>query len=300
MQLSVVVPTLNGRDRLAGTLEALATVVPEAEVVVVNGPSADGTTGMVRERDDVDVLVELADRSVTTARNAGIDHATGDAVALVDHGLAVDASWAEAVQRGLSDGDVITGPTHRPRRAGAATETVETQAVAGREVTYFNSGNVAFDRAVLDALDGYDEYLPVGGSRDLAHRLADSEFHVEWDRSMAVERTYGADGGQPQRDWGWQYRSLAYRLSKNYGLRPTVLRRVAGHAASDALDSLRDVFRRKTVPSEWLSAGRDVLSGAAVGLKDGLSARARDPSLARNPHGASTQSDRAVSVYDWR
>ncbi|QSG15761.1 glycosyltransferase family 2 protein [Halapricum desulfuricans] len=300
MELSVVVPTLNGRDRLAGTLEALATVVPEAEIVVVNGPSADGTTGMVRDRDDVDVLVEIADRSVTTARNAGIGHTTGDVVALVDHGLAVDESWADAVRTGLSNGDVVTGPTHRPRRAGAATETVEKRTVAGRDVTHFNSGNVAFDRAVLDALDGYDEYLPIGGSRDLAHRLADSEFRVEWAQTMAVERTYGADGGQLQRDWAWKYRSLAYRLSKNYGTRPTVLGRLVGHAGSDALDSLRDVVRRKTGPSEWLSTGRDVLSGAAVGLKDGLSARACDRSIARNPHGASTRSDRAVSVYDWR
>ncbi|QSG08137.1 glycosyltransferase family 2 protein [Halapricum desulfuricans] len=300
MELSVVVPTLNGRDRLAGTLDALANSIPEAEVVVVNGPSADGTTGMVREREDVDVLVEISDRSVTAARNAGFDHASGSVVALVDHGLAVDESWAEAVRTGLAEADVVTGPTHRPRRAGAETETLETRTVAGREVTYFNSGNVAFDRATLDALDGYDEYLEVGGSRDLAHRLADSEFRVEWTQSMAVERTYGTDGGEPQRDWEWKYRSLAYRLAKNYGTHPTVFRRLAGHAASDAVGALRDVVHRTTGPSEWLATGRDVLSGAVVGLKDGLSARARDRSRARNPHGASEQAQRAVSVYDWR
>ena len=53
MQLSVVVPTLNARDRLAATLDGLASHAPDAEVVVVNGPSADGTTGMVRDRADV-------------------------------------------------------------------------------------------------------------------------------------------------------------------------------------------------------------------------------------------------------
>ena len=54
MQLSVVVPTLNARRRLVACLDALAAVAPESEVVVVNGPSADGTTGIVREREDVD------------------------------------------------------------------------------------------------------------------------------------------------------------------------------------------------------------------------------------------------------
>jgi glycosyltransferase involved in cell wall biosynthesis len=300
MELSVVVPTLNGRDRLAGTLETLAETVPDAEVVVVNGPSADGTTGMVRDRDDVDLLVEIADRSVTVARNAGIERSSGDIVALVDHGLAVTGGWADAVRTGLADADVVTGPTRQPRRAGATTETVEASGIAGRDVIFFNSGNVAFDRAVLDAFDGYDEYLDVGSSRDLAHRIADGEYALEWDSGMAVERTYGADGGEPERDWAWKYRSLAYRLVKNYGLRPTVLRRLGDHAGGDAIAALKDVVRRDTNPSEWLGTGRDVITGTAVGLKDGLRSRTRDRTAARNPHGASARGDRAVSVYDWR
>jgi len=58
MQLSVVVPTLNGREELRVSPTRSPRRVPDAEVVVVNGPSADGTTGMVRDRPDVDVLVE--------------------------------------------------------------------------------------------------------------------------------------------------------------------------------------------------------------------------------------------------
>jgi glycosyltransferase involved in cell wall biosynthesis len=103
MDLSVVVPTLNGRTQLATTLDALAERVPDAEVVVVNGPSTDGTTGMVRDRADVDALVEVADRPVAPARNAGIDHATGAVIALVDQGLVVSDTWVEAVQRGIED-----------------------------------------------------------------------------------------------------------------------------------------------------------------------------------------------------
>ena len=71
MQLSVVVPTLNARRRLVACLDALAAAAPGSEVVVVNGPSADSTTGTVRERDDVDVLVEVADRNVNVMRKAG-------------------------------------------------------------------------------------------------------------------------------------------------------------------------------------------------------------------------------------
>ena len=300
MQLSVVVPTLNGRDQLASTLDALADLAPAAEVVVVNGPSADGTTGMVRERDDVDVLVEIADRTITVARNAGIDRARGDAVALVDHGLAIRPDWMDAIQSGLDDADVVTGPTHRQLRAGRATETVESRTVAGRRVTYFNSGNVAFDREILDTYDGFDEYLEIGSARDLAHRVANGEHEVAWSSSMAVEQTYGADGGEPERDWNWKYRSLAYRLSKNYGVRPSVALSLLSHSGSDAFSALRDVASGDTNPSSWVGTGKQVLSGMAVGLKDGVGARARDRTKRRNHQGRSARSDRAVSVYDWR
>jgi glycosyltransferase involved in cell wall biosynthesis len=298
MELSVVVPTLNGREELAVCLDALAGQVPEAETVVVNGPSADGTTGMVRDRADVDVLVEIADRSVTVARNAGLDRATGDVVALVNQGLSVEDGWAEAVRAGLEEWGAVTGPTHEQLAAGMTTESKEVRTIAGRAVTYFNPGNVAFRRDVLDALDGFDEYLEIGSSRDVAHRLAAGGYDVGWDSSMCVSREFEADGGIRERDWGWKYRSLTYRLVKNYGVRPTVARRVLGHAGSDAVEALGGVFRGETAPSQWLSTGREVAGGVGVGGKDGLVASLR--SEGKNPQGRSVRTDRAVSVYDWR
>jgi glycosyltransferase involved in cell wall biosynthesis len=300
MNLSVVVPTLNGRDRLARTLDALADLAPGAEVVVVNGPSADGTTGMVRERDDVDVLVEVADRTAAVARNAGIDRTTGDVVAFVDHGLAIRPGWIEAIEEGLDDSAVVTGPTLRQLHAGRTTETVESRTVARRSVTYFNSGNVAFDRTLLDTYDGFDEYLERDCDRDLAHRIAGGDDAVSWSPAMAVEQTYGADGGEPEPDWHWRYRSMSYQLFKNYGVRPTVLARLLGRSCSDGLGALRGVLKGKTGPAAWVGNGRKVLSGIGVGLKDGLKARASDRSSRRNPRGRSTRADRAVSVYDWR
>jgi len=292
-----VVPTLNGREELAGCLDALAEQVPDAETIVVNGPSADGTTGMVRERPDVAVLVEIADRSVTVARNAGLDRATGDVVAMVNQGLSVEDGWGEAVRAGIADHAAVTGPTHEQLTAGMTTESKESRTIAGRDVTYFNPGNVAFQRSALDVLDGYDEYLRIGSSRDVAHRLASGDYSVGWDSGMCVRREFEADGGIRERDWGWKYRSLAYRLVKNYGVRPTVARRLASHAAGDAFDALKGVVRGQTAPSQWLSTGRDVLGGVGSGTADGFLARYRG---GENPNGRSVRTDRAVAVYDWR
>jgi len=297
MELSVVVPTLNGREELAGCLDALAEQVPDAETIVVNGPSADGTTGMVRDREDVDVLVEIADRSVTVARNAGLDRSTGDVVALVSHTLSVEDGWGEAVRTGVAEYAAVTGPTHERLTAGMTTESKESRTIAGQSVTYFNAGNVAFRREALDELDGFDEYLHIGSSRDVAHRLAERDYTVGWDSGMCVRREFEADGGIRERDWHWKYRSLAYRMVKNYGLRPTVVRRLVSHAGSDAVEALKGVVRGNTAPSQWFSTGRDVIRGAGTGSKDGVLARYWG---GENPNGRSVRADRAVAVYDWR
>jgi glycosyltransferase involved in cell wall biosynthesis len=316
MQLSVVVSTLNGRDRLAACLDALTERAPDAAVVVVNGPSSDGTSGMVHDRDDVDALVELSERNVNVARNAGIREATGDVVAVVDDDHRVEPGWAEAVESAVAAGaDAVTGPTHQELAAGMTTEDEETAAVGGREVTYFDGGNVAFTRQTLSSIDGFDEYLQTGGARDAAHRLAGRGRPVEWVPEMAVRRDVETDGGaalrtdlprpdvgdeEVDRDWAWKYRSLSYRLVKNYGLRPGVARRVVTHALADASTSGADVLRGTEPASRWLGNGRRVVTNALVGVKDGVAARLRDRSPRRNPNGTSVRNDRAVDRHDWR
>jgi len=300
MQLSVVVPTLNGRDQLSSCLDQLTATAPDAEIIVVNGPSADGTTGMVRERDDVDVLVEVSARTVNVARNAGTEVASGDVIAFVSDDLRIEDSWRTAITAGLTDSPVVTGPTHRTVTGGMTTESPETREIARRQVTYISGSNVAFEADVLDVLDGFDEYLETGGARDASHRLAGMETAVTWEPSMSVRCEYEADGGQTQRDWGWKYRALSYRLIKNYGVRPTVLRRTLSHAVGDAASTARDVLRGDAQPTAWLGTGREVVSGMATGFSDGLVARSRDREDSRNPHGISKRADRAVARYDWR
>ena len=300
MEFSVVIPTLNARDQLACCLDSITEHVPHAEVIVVNGPSSDGTTGMVRERDDVDVLIELADRTIPVARNAGIDRASRDVIAFVDHMATVTPGWADALEVSFEESHVVTGPTDTQVDGDDVMTKLESRSVAGRDVTYFNAGNVAFDRHVLDELDGFDEFLQIGGSRDLAHRLAGKSFEVEWREEMRVSREFGTDGGKRESDWGWKYRSLAYRLVKNYNLRPTVVRRLVGHAVADGYTEFRSIARGETAPSEWLGSGKRVVTNLAGGVRAGLGARRRDRTQRRNPWGRSSRADREVTVYDWR
>lgn len=298
MSLSVVVPTLNGRDRLVACLDALAANAPDAEIIVVNGPSADGTTGMVRNRTDVDVLIEVPSRNANVARNAGIEAATGEHVALVGFDLQVTDTWTEAVADGLAEADAVTGPVYQSTSLDDSAAPDHAR-FRGRRVTFFNGRNVAFRADALEALDGFDEYLETGGDRDAGHRLAALDRGIVWRYRMEARQEFDPDHRVDSVDWNWTYRAAAYSLAKNYGVSPTVALRLASRAVRDALGAARDTLRGEGTPTTWLGNGRDVVSGLATGVSDGMVARSRDRSARRNPHGVSARADRAIERYDF-
>ena len=317
MELSVVVPTFNSRERLSTCLDALAQHTTSVETIVVNGPSTDGTTGMIHERDDVDVLIELATRNINTARNVGLAEATADVIGLVAPEYAVGGTWESALESALESGaDVVTGPTFPGSTTDTTTTRSSVRTIAGRTVVPVAGGNLALTRRAVTALDGFDEYLEVGGARDLAHRLAGLDLAVVRDLQMGVRGGLQADGGEHEiahrrhlaepdgsqaRHWFLEYRCLTYRLVKNYGVRPYVVRRTIGAATSDALATARDVVRGSVGASSWIGNGTDVVQSIALGTKDGLVARRADRSPTRNPHGISnTSPKRIVECYDWR
>jgi glycosyltransferase involved in cell wall biosynthesis len=299
MELSVVVPTLNGREHLASVLDAVASTAPAAELVVVNGPSTDGTGGLVRTHDAPDRRVEVAERNPNVARNAGIEASTGDVVAFAGQASQLEPGWTEAVREALADGAAaVTGPVHRAVTGGVTTATADRTRVGRRSITFFDAGNVALTRDALGALDGFDEYLVVGGARDVAHRLAALDREVAWRSGASVLRH---DSESPDRladpaaaTLGVRYRCLAYRRAKNYGLRPSVATDTVRDAVGDALDSLSEVATGDARLSTWLGTGRDVVANITRGAAAGLRARAVDRSAAPNPHGVSSRTDRAV------
>lgn len=298
MKLSVVITTLNNREQLCASLDAVTPQLPpEAEVIVVNGPSTDGTSGTVRDRSDVDVLVEISERSRSVSRNAGLECVEGEAVAYLGDDCVVEPGWFDSIETSFSAGaDVVTGPISG---RGGRNEPAESHEIAGRSVTPVSARNVAFSRTVIETLDGFDEYLDRGSTLDCAHRLAPNDFDVTWNGEMSVRWT-GEPDGSSANPWGERYRALGYRLAKNYGVHPTVMGHTLGRAIRDGFDDARSVVRGETRPTQWLRNGIDVTTNAIRGLVDGLQARYQDRSTRRNPNGVSSRHDRAVHVYDRR
>ena len=94
--ISVVVCTLNRRYSLERTLVALRDqTYPRFEVVVVTGPSTDGTAEMLGRFADRARLVDCREASVGLARNVGVQHAAGDILAFIDDDAIPPPAWLE-------------------------------------------------------------------------------------------------------------------------------------------------------------------------------------------------------------
>lgn len=93
-ELSLVIPVMNEEDNIKPLLEAVRSALKDFdyEVILVDDGSSDATRKRIVENaDDRTVLVELRKNyGQSTAMTAGIDHATGTYVALLDGDLQND------------------------------------------------------------------------------------------------------------------------------------------------------------------------------------------------------------------
>lgn len=119
MSLSVVIPTYNERENLPPLLERLHAVLPEAEVLVVDDGSPDGTAAAAeaygRERGRVSVLRREGKQGLASAYVAGFERALSrGATRLVQ--LDADLSHApEDVPRLLAvEADLVIGSRYVP------------------------------------------------------------------------------------------------------------------------------------------------------------------------------------------
>ena len=96
--VSVVVNTYNRADSLAVTLGALEQLdYPHLEVVVVNGPSTDGTDAVLAAWAGRVKIDSTPNRNLSESRNIGIRRASGDIVAFIDDDAYPDPGWLDAL-----------------------------------------------------------------------------------------------------------------------------------------------------------------------------------------------------------
>ena len=107
LRVSVVINTFNRRDSLATTLLSLHRQnYPHFEVIVVNGPSTDGTSEFLESYRQSIRVGTCAQRNLSISRNVGINMATGELVAFIDDDAVPDENWLADAVAGFNSDEV--------------------------------------------------------------------------------------------------------------------------------------------------------------------------------------------------
>jgi mycofactocin glycosyltransferase len=181
LAVSVVVPVLNGAKTIGALLDALAQqsgAPPDAEIIIVDNGSTDGTTEVV-QRHSVTLLHE-AIRGPAAARNCGLRHARGAVIAHLDADTLPSRRWLAEIVTPFEDPQVVivAGRTvcyPQDTAAGryvAASGLYETERAINREPFPFApSLNMAVRRSAALAVGGWAADMMTGEDVDFSHRV---------------------------------------------------------------------------------------------------------------------------------
>src|SRR4051794_13704771 len=120
--LSIVLCTYNRAPLLARALTALvAAAADDAELIVVDNNSTDGTAGVVRQFADGPLHIRAVHeprQGLSFARNTGICAARGELIAFTDDDVVVGREWIKSLRRGFERFRMRPGSAGRCCRSG--------------------------------------------------------------------------------------------------------------------------------------------------------------------------------------
>jgi hypothetical protein len=177
--VSIVIATWNGRPYLDACLSAVAAQQGvDAETILVDNASTDGTAAYVRERFPWVRLITLPEnRGFAGGNNAGVREARGRCVAFLNNDTIADPGWLRALRAGIDeaagfalttsrivymhdpgvidsagDGMLRWGGAFKRHHGAPAADASESQEVFG-----VCGAACLMPRAVFDELGGFDE-----------------------------------------------------------------------------------------------------------------------------------------------
>ena len=188
--ISVVVCTYNRRSDLERCLDYLAYQTNSSfEVIIVDGPSTDGTKELLAQWGKRIKVVHNPERNLSISRNLGADAAAGDIVAYIDDDAIPFADWTNTLLREFNQRPLTTagvgGPAYYAGSLKFQIEDIGFNKLAetlpnapadqiGKDgwVRSLIGTNTAFSRMHLRAIGGFDEqYDYYLDESDLTFRL---------------------------------------------------------------------------------------------------------------------------------
>lgn len=205
--VTIAISTLNRRDSLERTLGSLRLLTyPSFEVVVVDGPSTDGTDEMLKDFAEEVRLGTCDVASLGASRNVAVAMAAGELIAFLDDDAIPPPNWLEQLVPAFTDpivaaagGPVFDVPLDRVEwklctctRLGAvevdSPGPIERYLGAGVDpFVYFAGCNMMIRRTALQAVNGFNPLL-VGSydDADICVRLNDAGFVLKYVESATV------------------------------------------------------------------------------------------------------------------
>lgn len=106
-RISVIINTYNRRDFLTVTLHAVRRLRhPCFEVIVVDGPSMDGTAELLSENANWLRSAKCPEANLSISRNIGLDLACGDIVCFIDDDAVPEPSWLDEIEKAYDSPDI--------------------------------------------------------------------------------------------------------------------------------------------------------------------------------------------------
>lgn len=185
MRVSVVVPTYNERENITPLIESTLRHVPDAEVIVVDDDSPDGTSEEVTLRwahdERVRLIRRLGERGLTSALADGMAAARGGKIAWLDADFNMDPSFLPVLFGTLDQVDVAVASRYVPggedgresrlRVWGSTAANVAARALLGSVVRDYTSGLMAVRREVFQRVPFRRHYHHGDYCIDLLYRV---------------------------------------------------------------------------------------------------------------------------------
>jgi GT2 family glycosyltransferase len=288
-RISVVVCTHNGSRTLRGCLEDIAALeYPDYELLVVDDGSTDGSAAIAEEYGAR--VVRTENRGLASARNTGLEAATGELVAYLDDDARPDPHWLRYIASAFANGPYagVGGPNLAPPGDGDVPDCIANAPggpihvlLSDREAEHIPGCNMAFRKACLEAIGGFDAQFRIAGDDvDVCWRLQEQGFTLGFSAAAVVwhhrrasvsgfwrqQREYGRAEALLERKWPERYNTVGHvswagRLynplfSRTFGIGRRIRYGIWGTAAfQPALPPRRPVLSAVGMPEWYLLIG---------------------------------------------